>query len=141
MGIVRQTAVSMYDGLYVDDAEPARDVTSVQSVTGDSVGQAVCKVGFKTGRTCGQVTMIDATIIDSNNKYLYHMREASFGTDHGDSGGAVYYCGLSTCNARGIIEGVPVVNGQEDHTHGFYSHIGNITGPLGLRVCTDSSPC
>ncbi|RBW67986.1 S1 family peptidase [Bacillus taeanensis] len=102
-------------------------LTSLETWSGESIGQMVCKSGASTGTTCGT---LQSKRVDfySNGIYHYNFRGTS-GMDviSGDSGGTVYY--------RNSLKGV--VLGYSNLYDGIYSHARNVLEDVGLIPILD----
>jgi hypothetical protein len=112
--------------LYLNSTR-ARTITSVQSVSGDFVGENVCKSGRTTGVTCGQITSTNFTTRFSDGAVHYRQRQATFYAQPGDSGGPVYYGNQS----KGIVSAI------DSQGYSYYSHIGYGLSELGLTAVTN----
>ncbi|MDR6227285.1 S1 family peptidase [Desmospora profundinema] len=112
--------------LYINSTRQG-SITSVQSTSGDRVGEAVCKSGRTTGVTCGQITSTNYTTRFSDGAVHYRQRQATFYAQPGDSGGPVYYGSQS----KGIVSAI------DSRGYSYYSHIGYGLSELGLTAITN----
>jgi streptogrisin D len=108
------------------DAPTFRSVNSVQSASGDFVGQTVCKSGQATGYTCGQITGLNYA--PGFIPFSFGFRTASYASEGGDSGAPVF----ADTSAVGIHAG-KIVGGSQN---AIYGHIANVQAALGTNVST-----
>lgn len=63
---------------------------TIHGATDSPVGSFVCKSGFRSGLTCGQITAKRVTVTYSDGSTVYNLDEHSACSSAGDSGGAVF---------------------------------------------------
>jgi hypothetical protein len=91
--------IHLYTGLAGSPRSDGADLTTVD--LHPVAGEAICKVGETTGRTCGHISSVTRTHIIANDLW----------NDHGDSGGVVYRAvGAGRGAFVGIIYGVSLAN-------------------------------
>ncbi|WP_217586507.1 S1 family peptidase [Lentibacillus saliphilus] len=96
-----------------------RKMTSYQYVNSDYVGQSVAKTGATTYVTSGEIEKRNwnghVRDSDGTRHYYRYLREASYKSDGGDSGGTVYWGnelrGIHTAS-NGIFSHIHYVNSK-----------------------------
>jgi len=119
--------------IYVSTGETTRKVTSMQTYAGLVVGSTICKSGWASGYTCGQV--LSKTYAADGLTNLMHTDMCD---TNGDSGAGIFIGG----QAVGIIHGGSA-SGCPSGYRGWHTHIENDVNALvsGLLVVTsDSAP-
>lgn len=117
---LRNTDVSdlVYEFQDEDNRIFYEDISFMQLASGDVVGEPVCMSAVTSGLYCGSITdTYFSAYYSSDNATLTHQRLASFPSQGGDSGGAVYYNRI----AKGIVSGVRSVNGVPENL--IYTHV------------------
>lgn len=95
-------------------------VTGVLGADEIQVGMPLCKIGAKTGETCGEMTDLDGNMV-----------EASVFSLHGDSGSAAFVKnGDGTVSAVGILSGSP---DGDDYTT-YFVLVDPILDQWGLQI-------
>jgi hypothetical protein len=97
-----------------------------QSYTQDRVGDRTCVSGSRTGgERCGTLQSVNVTISPAPNFFtLKNMRQATYFSQPGDSGGSV----LLDSTALGIT------SAGDGAGHSYYTHIGYVIPRLGLTA-------
>ncbi|MGD7045766.1 S1 family peptidase [Jeotgalibacillus proteolyticus] len=113
VGVVKLDSDRTTNSLYRYDFGD-RDLTSYQLVNSDYVGQQVAKTGARTGVTTGEIQSRSWSgyISDPNGDSVYYtnLRDASYDSAGGDSGGTIYWGN----ELRGLHTGS---NGKFSHIH------------------------
>jgi streptogrisin C len=113
--------------IYVLSTEMARTVDTVEGHDADTVGDSVCQSGVTTGFWCGTIVNVDLDgIPDDNGIITNNLREATYASNPGDSGGPLFYGHV----AKGVLKG-GLSNG-----HGVYTHIWEACNALACTVLT-----
>ncbi|HEX7321738.1 MAG TPA: trypsin [Mycobacterium sp.] len=94
-----------------------RDALNPDQIT---VGMTLCKVGARTGETCGDVTSVGGNVVEAN----------VFSTE-GDSGSPGYVVNPDgTASAVGILAGGP----EDDDSKSYFVLVGPLLPQWGLRL-------
>lgn len=121
----------------VDVNELARKVTSVQFYSQLTVGQWICKSGWRTLYTCGSVLSRDYSVPASfptpahTNFMLTDMCD-----QQGDSGAGIYIGN----QAVGLISGGNSNSGCSSSYRGWHGHIQHAAAALNVTVLTSTTP-
>lgn len=109
-------------------------IGDVQTQDEDWVGEYMCQAGVTSTFVCGTEAIHDETVYyPDQNQTLYHMREASFPSIPGDSGGPVYDPQHNGW-AIGITSGVATYsNGTQQE---IFQHIYDAANRIGVTVKT-----
>jgi YD repeat-containing protein len=101
----------------------------------EKLGMMVCKAGYRTNVTCGEITAIQATVRLPDGTVLYRQRRADFFNCSGDSGGIVYRpLERRKAMAVGIYAGGRN-RGECPWFEAFYSHLRWAENDMQLKVC------
>lgn len=113
VGVVKLSSNRTTNGIYRYSAND-RKMTSYQYVNSDYVGQSVAQTGATTGVTSGEIENRNwsgyVRASDGTRHYYQYLRDASYKSAGGDSGGTVYWGN----ELRGIHT---ASNGKFSHIH------------------------
>jgi hypothetical protein len=123
-------------------------INAVRSNTQQHEGDALCRVGITSGRTCGTLTLYDETNDSCNPagtdcRAIDHTNETSFDSLGGDSGGSVFQ--YSPTPGYVIGYGTHVHSGTPAQSTSWYSPIGwgytayDFYHPYTYHVCVTSA--
>ncbi|MBB5150321.1 S1 family peptidase [Ureibacillus thermosphaericus] len=117
-------------GKYIYAHKPSDiKISGVQSLSGETVGDIVCKAGATTGFSCGELLDKNYSVYDLT-QWWKGLRKASYSSAGGDSGAPVITTNATNYLIVGIHKG-------KDNSNGYtiYTHIQNALNNLGgLKV-------